>query len=64
MQVEPWVSLEDITRHLNLSKDTVYRWIRGRGLPASKVGGLWKFRASEVDAWVRGMRHKRMPRGQ
>ena len=64
MQVEPWVSLEDITRHLNVSKDTVYRWIRGRGLPASKVGGLWKFRASEVDAWVRGMRDKGKPRGQ
>ena len=58
MQTEPWVNLEEITKHLNVSKDTIYRWIRQRGLPASKVGGLWKFRTSEVDAWVRGLRDR------
>lgn len=29
-----------------------YRWIDARGLPAHKIGRLWKFRLSEVDAWV------------
>ncbi len=53
MKNEPWVSLEDIVRHLSVSRDTVYRWIDDRGLPAHKVGRLWKFKVSEVDDWVR-----------
>ena len=53
MKNEPWVSLEDIVRHLSVSRDTVYRWIDDRGLPAHKVGRLWKFKVSEVDGWVR-----------
>jgi excisionase family DNA binding protein len=53
MKNEPWVTLDDITRHLGVSRDTIYRWIDDRGLPAHKVGRLWKFKVSEVDAWVR-----------
>ena len=53
MRSEPWVTLDDIARHLSVSKDTIYRWIDDRGLPAHKVGRLWKFKISEVDEWVR-----------
>lgn len=49
---EPWVSGDEIARHLGVAKDTVYRWIETRGLPAHRMGRLWKFKASEVDAWV------------
>jgi len=50
---EPWVSVESIAAHLGVSKDTVYTWISEKSLPAHRVGRLWKFQASEVDAWVR-----------
>ncbi len=53
MSVEPWVSVEDIATHLGVTKDSVYRWIDKKGLPAHKVGRLWKFKISEVDGWVR-----------
>lgn len=53
MESEPWITLDNIARHLSVSKDTIYRWIDDRGLPAHKVGRLWKFKVSEVDAWVR-----------
>jgi excisionase family DNA binding protein len=52
-QNEPWLSLEEIARHLGVSQDTVHRWIRTRALPAHKVGRLWKFQVSEVNEWVR-----------
>ena len=52
MITEPWVSVEDVARHLGVAKDSVYRWIESRGLPAQKIGRLWKFKLSEVDAWV------------
>lgn len=46
---EPWVSGDAIARHLGVAKDTVYRWIESRGLPAHRMGRLWKFKVSEVD---------------
>jgi len=42
--------LEEIAAHPGVSKDTVHRWIRRRGMPAHKVGRLWKFRVSQVQA--------------
>ncbi len=50
---EPWTSVEDVANHLGIAKDTVYRWISGKGLPAHKIGRLWKFKLTEVDEWVR-----------
>jgi excisionase family DNA binding protein len=49
----PWVSADDIAAHLGVTKDTIYTWIAEKGMPAHKVGRLWKFQASEVDEWVR-----------
>ena len=50
---EPWVSVDEVARHLGVAKDSVYRWIEGKGLPAHRIGRLWKFKLSEVDDWVR-----------
>jgi excisionase family DNA binding protein len=53
MTTEPWVSVDELSKHLGVTKDSVYRWIERRGLPARKLGKLWKFKISEVDQWVR-----------
>ena len=50
---ERWLSVDEIVAHLGVARDTVYRWIDQKGLPAHRVGKLWKFKASEVDEWVR-----------
>ena len=50
---EPWVSVEEVAGHLGVTKDSIYRWIEDRGLPAHRLGRLWKFKLSEVDEWVR-----------
>lgn len=50
---EKWSSLDDIAEHLGVSKDTIYRWITNKQMPAHKIGRLWKFKISEVDEWVR-----------
>ncbi|MDF1543228.1 MAG: helix-turn-helix domain-containing protein [Anaerosomatales bacterium] len=50
---EPWVSVDEVAKHLGIAKDTVYRWIEKKALPAHRVGRLWKFKVTEVDEWVR-----------
>ena len=49
---EKWSSLGEIAEHLGVSKDTIYRWIATKQMPAHKVGKLWKFKISEIDKWV------------
>ncbi|MFE9658133.1 helix-turn-helix domain-containing protein [Micromonospora sp. NPDC006431] len=53
MATEPWVSVEGVAKHLGVARDSIYRWIEARNLPAHKIGRLWKFKLSEVDEWVR-----------
>ena len=48
-----WLSVDEIAAYLGVKRDTVYKWIIRRDMPAHKVGRLWKFRAKEVDRWVR-----------
>ena len=53
MTAEPWVSVDQIAEHLGVTRDSIYRWIDRKNLPAHRVGRLWKFQVSEVDGWVR-----------
>lgn len=48
-----WLSVEEIGTYLGVSKDTVYAWRSKKGLPAHRIGRLWKFKTDEVDEWVR-----------
>ena len=51
---ERWLSVEEISIHLGVSKETIYRWAEKRKMPSHKVGRQWKFKVSEVDSWVTG----------
>jgi len=53
MQVEPWVSLVDVAKHLDVHVETVRRWALSDAMPATKIGKVWRFKISEVDAWAK-----------
>jgi excisionase family DNA binding protein len=50
---EAWVSVETVADHLGVARESIYRWIDSRALPAHRVGRLWKFKLSEIDDWIR-----------
>jgi excisionase family DNA binding protein len=50
---EQWLSVEEIAKHLGVSKETIYRWVEKKNIPAHKLGRQWKFQVSEVDEWVK-----------
>jgi len=50
---ERWLSVEQIAAPLGGNRDTIYKRIDRKKMPAHKIGRLWKFPASEVDAWVK-----------
>lgn len=47
-----WLSVDEIAAHLGVKRDTIYKWIDEKSLPAHRLGRLWKFKKEEVDEWV------------
>jgi predicted DNA-binding transcriptional regulator AlpA len=48
---EPLLTMRDLVERYQMSE----RWFRYRlaeGMPAHRWGGRWRFRASEVEAWM------------
>ena len=50
---ERWLSIDEISEHLGVKKDTIYKWVAKKRMPAHKVGRLLKFQIKEVDHWVK-----------
>lgn len=51
---DKWIGIEQAAEYLGVNKDTIRNWIKkGKGIPAHKIGKLWKFKASELDAWIK-----------
>lgn len=48
-----WLSVNELSEHLGIAPDTIYRWLERRHMPGHRVGRLWKFKVGEVDEWVR-----------
>lgn len=53
MTDDRWLSVDEIAAYLGIKPPTVYKWIDRKKMPAHKVGRLWKFRAEEIDKWVK-----------
>lgn len=50
---ENYISLEDAATYLNIKPVTLRKWIKqNKDLPAHQIGRCWKFKRSELDAWV------------
>ncbi|MGB6067044.1 MAG: helix-turn-helix domain-containing protein [Desulfomonilaceae bacterium] len=56
MMEDRWLSGDEIAVYLGIKRNTVYTWIAEKGMPAHRIGRLWKFRKEEVDAWVKSGR--------
>lgn len=48
-----WLSVLEISEYLGITKDSVYKWVKEKGMPAHRLGKLWKFKTEEVDVWMR-----------
>ncbi|HOW59078.1 MAG TPA: helix-turn-helix domain-containing protein [Candidatus Omnitrophota bacterium] len=53
---DKWLTIEQIAGYLQVSREKIYRLCQKGKMPASKVGGQWRFDLKEVDNWVRKQR--------
>jgi len=50
---EAFVPIEDIAKHFSVSISTVRAWIRQSLIPSLKIGGVYRFKISEVEEAMR-----------
>lgn len=50
---DSWIGIDAAAKYLDVNKDTIRNWIKKTDIPAHKIGKLWKFKKSELDAWVK-----------
>lgn len=50
---DKWINLEEAAEYLGIKPVTLRGWVKNKSdLPARKIGKKWKFKCSELDAWV------------
>ena len=51
---DSWIGISEAAIYLGVTKETIRNWIKkDNGIPAHKVGKLWKFKRSELDIWIK-----------
>ena len=52
------LTLKEVAQYLKVTERTIYRIVGDRGIPAFKVGGSWRFRITEIDAWIKAQHYE------
>ena len=49
-----WIGIAEAAEYMGVTKETIRNWIKKKsGIPAQKIGKLWKFKKSELDEWIK-----------
>lgn len=51
--MEPLIDSNEAAKLLRIHPKTLQQMARDRKLPAIRIGKFWRFRTSELDAWLR-----------
>lgn len=46
------MTLPEASKYLKVHIATLYQLAQQKGIPASKVGGLWRFRKTRLEQWL------------
>src|SRR3974390_2228296 len=55
------LSVRDVARLLNVSEETVYRWVRRGSLPSHRVHDQYRFNRVELQEWAALHNHRVSP---
>ncbi len=46
------MTIKEVAAYLKITEKTAYRLTAVGEIPGFKVGGAWRFRRQEIDAWI------------
>lgn len=47
------LTIREVAEYLKLNEKTTYRLAAEGKIPGFKVGGAWRFKKAEIDAWIK-----------
>jgi excisionase family DNA binding protein len=51
-----FLTTDEVLDYLKVNPRTIYRLIKAGEIPAIRIGRQWRFRRSDLDAWIDGQR--------
>ena len=58
---ETFLTTEEVLEYLQVNLRTVYRLIKAGKIPAVRVGRQWRFRKTDIDAWLNSQQTRPVP---
>lgn len=50
---DKYIGINEAAEYLGVKTVTLRNWIKNKdGIPAHRIGKLWKFKRSELDLWI------------
>lgn len=46
------MTIREVSTYLKITEKTAYRLTAEGKIPSFKIGGAWRFRKQEIDAWI------------
>ena len=46
------LTIKEVAAYLKVAEKTIYRLAGSKKLPGFKVGGIWRFKKSEIEHWI------------
>lgn len=53
------LTLQEVAEYLKLAEKTAYRLAAEGKLPGFKVGGAWRFKRDDLEAWIEEQKSKK-----
>lgn len=58
------LTIREVADLLRIGEKTAYTLVQNRELPGFKVGGQWRFRRSDIEAWIERQTRPASPPGE
>ena len=61
MPIEEVLTLKEVATLLKIAERTAYMMVQRGDLPGFKVGGQWRFKRVDIDAWMEAQKRVERP---
>lgn len=52
------LTIREVAEYLKVTERTIYRLAAAKKIPGFKVGGMWRFRQTDIDGWIAAQSEK------
>ena len=58
------MTVAELSKYLKLDKMTIYKMVKEKRMPASRIGYQWRFFREDIDNWIRSQSVDVKPDGE